>query len=330
MNQIKIYDIAGAAGVSLATVSRVLNHPEKVKESTRNRVLKIIREKGYKPNANARGLASRRSTSVAIVMPSISRASIAEMIQGIDDSAKKYGYTIRLFISDESKDANEMWSEVIASSVDGILFMNDETNAETYKEIKNTPVPVVFVNNISNSDQFGSVSIDYEECAYNITKEMIERGNKKILFIDTEHRYSVNALKRQGYNRAMLEANLPKRVIFSSGDIEVNELDFTKELDKEIPEVALAVRDSMAISFMNVASNKGIKVPDELQVIGFQNTRYAVLSNPKLTCIETPIYEIGSKSMSYLTEMMKDENSMDKKAANILIDYNVVWRGSTK
>ena len=93
MNQTKIYDIAGAAGVSLATVSRVLNHPEKVKESTRNRVLKIIKEKGYKPNANARGLASRRSTTVAIVIPRISRASVAEMIQGIDDSAKKYGYT---------------------------------------------------------------------------------------------------------------------------------------------------------------------------------------------------------------------------------------------
>ena len=128
----------------------------------------------------------------------------------------------------------------------------------------------------------------------------------------------------------MLFRSLPKRVLFSSGNIDINELDFTNELEKEVPEVVLAARDSMAISFMNVASKKGIKVPEQLQVIGFQNTRYAVLSNPKLTCIETPIYEIGSKSMSYLTEMMKDENSMDKKAANILIDYNVVWRGSTK
>ncbi|HOC97822.1 MAG TPA: LacI family DNA-binding transcriptional regulator, partial [Bacilli bacterium] len=75
--QIKIYDVAGAAGVSLATVSRVLNHPEKVKAETRERVLKIIKEKGYKPNANARGLASKRSTTVAIVIPSISRASVA-------------------------------------------------------------------------------------------------------------------------------------------------------------------------------------------------------------------------------------------------------------
>ena len=76
MNQAKIYDVAGAAGVSLATVSRVLNHPEKVKEATREKVLKIIKDKGYKPNANARGLASRRSTTVAGVIPELSRASV--------------------------------------------------------------------------------------------------------------------------------------------------------------------------------------------------------------------------------------------------------------
>ena len=138
MNQTKIYDIAGAAGVSLATVSRVLNHPDKVKESTRNKVLKIIKEKGYKPNANARGLASRRSTTVAIVIPKISRASVAEMIQGIDDSAKKFGYTIRLFINTDPKLEKDLWSEVVASSVDGILFMNDEMTMDLAEQIKYT------------------------------------------------------------------------------------------------------------------------------------------------------------------------------------------------
>ena len=142
MNQTKIYDIAGAAGVSLATVSRVLNHPEKVKEATRNKVLRIIKDKGYKPNANARGLASRKSTTVAVVIPELSRASVAEMIQGIDDAAKKYGYTIRLFINRDQALQEDLWGEVIASSVDGILFMNDEMTKETYRQVEYTPVPV--------------------------------------------------------------------------------------------------------------------------------------------------------------------------------------------
>ena len=329
MNQAKIYDIAGAAGVSLATVSRVLNHPEKVKESTRNKVLKIIKEKGYKPNANARGLASRRSTTVAIVIPTISRASVAEMIQGIDDSAKKFGYTVRLFTNTDPNLASEVWSEVIASSVDGILLMNDEITKETINHIKNTPVPVVFVNMLSPVDDFGSVGIDYEACAYKMTKEMIDRGNKDIMFIGTEHKYTVNELKEKGYNKAMKEAGLPLNIVRTSGDLSINEPQFTEMVKKGVPQVALVVRDSIAISFMNIASKHGYKVPEDLQVIGFQNTKYAELSNPKLTCVETPIYEIGNKAMAHLTELMQD-NNQNKKSSNILVDYSVIWRESTK
>ena len=307
MNQTKIYDIAGAAGVSLATVSRVLNHPEKVKKSTREKVLRIIKEKGYKPNANARGLASRRSTTVAVVVPTILRASISEMIQGIADSAKKYGYSIRLFVLEDDENKTDAWAEVIASSVDGILFMNDEMSEETYKQIENTPVPVIFVNAHSKSDKFGSVSINNEDCSYKITQEMINRGNKKIIFVTTEHKYAVNELKEIGYIKAMENANLEPKFIHSSGDISVNEIQFKELLSKDIPEVVLSARDSMAVSLMNVASKMGIKIPDQLQVIGFQNTRYAELSNPKLTCVETPIYEIGNVAMEKLTELILNQ-----------------------
>lgn len=329
MNQAKIYDIAGAAGVSLATVSRVLNHPEKVKESTRKKVLKIIKEKGYKPNANARSLASRRSTTVAIVIPTISRASVAEMIEGIYDSAKKFGYTIRLFTNTDPNLESEVWSEVIASSVDGILLMNDEITKDTIEHVKYTPVPVVFVNMVSPTEEFGSVGINYENCAYEITKEMINRGNKKIMFIGTEHNYTVNELKEKGYQKAMDEAGLKVNVVRSSGNLKINEPQFASIIDNDIPEVALVVRDSMAISFMNIAMNKGYKVPDDLQVIGFQNTRYAELSNPKLTCVETPIYEIGNIAMAHLTELMQNDDQT-KKPNNLLVDYQVIWRGSTK
>lgn len=330
MEQIKIYDIAGAAGVSLATVSRVLNHPDKVKEATRNKVLRIISEKGYKPNANARGLASRHSTTVAVVIPELSRASVAEMIQGIDDAAKKYGYTIRLFINKDPDNERELWSEVIASSVEGILFMNDEMTKEIYQMIDYTPVPVVFVNALSKKDTIGSVCVDYEECAFDITNKMIEKGNKNIVFVGTEHKYTLNEMKQKGYVRAMTEAKLEPKLYYSSGDIAKNEKYFSELLDKDVPDVALVVRDSMAISLMNVAQKRGIKVPTDLQVIGFQNTRYALLSNPKLTCAEIPIYDMGSNAMSYLTKLMKEENFKHKKAEKILLPYDIVWRESTK
>ena len=328
MNQIKIYDIAGSAGVSLATVSRVLNHPEKVKKATRDKVLRIIKEKGYKPNANARGLASRKSTTVAVIVPTLTRASIAESIQGIDDSAKKYGYSIRLFVNNDKEEEKELWGDVIASSVDGILFMNDEMSEEVLELSNASPVPVVFVNANANSKQYCSVSIDNEECAYNITKQMIEKGNKKIVFITTSHFFSINELKVKGYKRAMEEAKLPYEVIDSTGKLDQNEVQYREYLEHNHPEVVLAVRDSMAISFMNVASKMGIKVPDDLQVIGFQNTRYSLLSNPQLTCVETPIYEIGNIAMSMLTEEMQAEEEVRKETR--IVDYRIIWRGSTK
>ena len=328
MDQTKIYDIAGTAGVSLATVSRVLNHPDKVKKSTRDKVLKIIKEKGYKPNANARGLASRHSTTVAVVLPTLTRASIAETIQGIHDSAKKFGYTLRLFINDEKDDEKELWSEVIASSVDGILFMNDEMDKEAYQLIENTPVPVVFVNALSKNRGIGSVTIDNEECAYELTKEMINKGNKDILFISTESFYAINDQMLNGYKRAILESGLKENLLLSSGKIHINELQYEEYLKSHKPDCVLAVRDSMAISFMNVAQNMGYKVPDDIEFVGFQNTRYSILSYPKLSCVERPIYEIGNVAMSKLTELMQAEGKIEP--TKTFLNYKFVWRGSTK
>lgn len=329
MDQIKIYDVAGSAGVSLATVSRVLNHPEKVKPATREKVLRIIKEKGYKPNANARSLASRKSTTVAVVVPTLKRASISEMIQGVEDSAKKYGYMIRLFVNDDPENEKDVWGNVIASSVDGILLMNDEMSPEVFELIQYTPVPVIFVNGLSRRKAFGSVCIDNEKCGYEITKQMIDKGNKKITFISTIHPYLVNELMVKGYIKAMEEAGLSPDIIKTTGVLEQNEKHFTEYLDNnKVPEVVLAVRDSMAISFMNVAQKRGIKVPEELQLMGFQNTRYSVLSYPKLSCVETPIYEIGNVAMSELTNLMKEDT--DKKPTNIIVDYKVILRDSTR
>ena len=329
MDQIKIYDVAGSAGVSLATVSRVLNHPEKVKPATREKVLKIIKDKGYKPNANARGLASRKSTTVAIVVPTLKRASIAEMIKGVEDSARKYGYMIRLFVNDDPANEKDVWGNVIASSVDGILLMNDEMSNEVFELIQYTPVPVIFVNGLSKRKAFGSVCIDNEKCGYEITKMMIDKGNQKITFISTIHPYLVNELMVKGYIKAMKEAGFEPDIIKTTGVLEANEMHFTQYLENNsVPEVVLAVRDSMAISFMNVAQKRGIKVPDQLQVMGFQNTRYSELSYPKLSCVENPIYEIGRVAMSELTDLMKDDS--DKKPSNIIVDYKIVLRDSTK
>ncbi len=338
MNQIKIYDVAGAAGVSLATVSRVLNHPEKVKPATREKIERIIKELGYKPNLNAKGLASSKSTTVAVVVPELTRSSIAEMINGIADCARRRGYLLRLFVNNKNIRDNdalekerELWKDVVASGVDGVLYINDEITEEHEKMLLNIPMDVVLTNTVCSNPRIAMASLDYKKAAYEITKDMIKRGNTKIWMITTLRKYVMNDLKVDGYLEAMKEANLEPRVISVSGKTELNEVDYNEILKNEHPEVAIVVRDSMAVSFINVARLLHIHIPDDMQVIGFQNTRYAELSRPKLTCVETPIYDIGEKAMDLLTNLMeREEETEEMPDLKQYVDYSVVWRDSTK
>lgn len=335
-SQIKIYDVAGRAGVSLATVSRVLNHPEKVKAGTREKIERIIRELDYKPNLNAKGLASSKSTTVAVVVPELTRSSIAGMVDGIADCAMRRGYLLRLFVNHPSREdaqkamASErnLWGEVLASSVDGVLYINDEITEEHLEIIRDVNVNVVLTNTVCSDDSIPSVSIDYKKAAYELTNEMISKGNKKIWIITSLRKYVVNDLKVEGYLQAMNEAGLEPKVIQVPGKIGAHEAEYYKLLSEEHPDVAIVVRDSMAVSFINVARNLHIHIPEDLQVVGFQNTKYAELSRPTMTCINTPIYEIGEEAMNLLTELMESEEEVEN--TKILVDYNIVRRESTK
>ena len=144
-----IYDVAGAAKVSLATVSRVMNNPEKVNPETRERVLKVIKELGYKPNAIARGLASRKSTTIGVIISDITRASISQMLGGIIDIAKKYEYSVKLF-SASNVELEDTMRNVVAEQVDGILFLNEELNKEEIDVVadkaKDANIPTVLTN----------------------------------------------------------------------------------------------------------------------------------------------------------------------------------------
>ncbi len=334
-NQTTIMQIAAIAHVSLATVSRVTNHPEKVKPETRARVEKAIRDRGYTPNLNAKSLAISKSKTVAVIVPELTRSSIAGLVDGISDCAKSRGYLLRLFVNKPGStsyiDEEAYWSTIMSTIVDGILYINDELTQENINLIKKTPVPVVVTNAVVEDETVPYVSLDYYKAAYDITTEMIKRGNKKIWMITATKNYVANGLKVKGYTQAMLDNNLTPIVKPVSGKIEIHQETYKDLLKEDIPDVAIVVRDSMAVSLINVARSLGISVPDKMQVIGFQNTKYAELSYPSLTCVETPIYALGEKAMDILSEMMsvEEDEEIEIETKNF-IDSSIIWRNSTK
>lgn len=327
MSKVTIYDVAGAAKVSLATVSRVLNNPEKVKPETRNRVNKIIKDLGYRANAIARGLASRKSTTVGVLLSDVTRASVAEMLAGILDIAKKYEYTIKLFALGVDDDVDEVLRSVISEQVDGVLYLNDELDEAEIKKIVevflDNLVPVVFCNVFADNEDVPTVAIDYEKAAYQITKRMIDNGKKKIYLASTARRYSINEKKELGYQKAIEEANLTSHIIRTTGDTEKNRPFFQEIIKNEEIDALIGVRDSIALSFLNVAREAGYKVPDDIMVSGFQNTKYTLLSRPLMTCVDMPVYDLGAVSMRLLTKFMKNEEVSEKK---ILLPHDLVIR----
>jgi len=328
-SKITIYDVARAADVSLATVSRVLNNPERVKLKTRARVLAVIKELGYRPNAIARGLASRRSTNVGLIVPTFSRASVSEMANGIADIADKYRYSVFLNVTHNQKDLEEnSWENMIASQVDGVLLASDQMTEDEISRLLDGKVPTVLLASKDKAGRVPAVLIDYEAAAYEATKRLIDSGNKDIAFLTSEAEYEINNLKEAGYSRALKESKLKPRAIKFDGRIEASIDGFNDFFKKEkAPDAAIAARDSIAILFMNAAIDSGLSVPKDLEVIGFQNTQYALMSRPQLSTINVPTYDIGAVAMRLLTKLMQDE---DVGESEVILPYNIVWRSSTK
>ena len=326
-----IYDVAGAARVSLATVSRVLNNPEKVNPETRQRVLDVIKKLGYRPNAIARGLASRKTTTVGIVVSDITRASVSQMIHGIMTVAKQFEYSIKIFSMDDGTSIEEFARVVVSEQVDGVIFLNDELDNEQMHQIKqmfdDSNVPFVLSNVISEDECIPAVNIDFERAAYEITKQMISSGRKDIYLFSTVRRYSANNRKEAGYTKAMEEAGLEPRIFRTSGDPDINSLHFNEFFNNHKVDGVISVRDSIAVSFMNIAQKNGHKIPEDILVVGFQNTKYAQLSRPTLTCVDTPVYDLGAAAMELLTKYMKAEEIGNTK---VVLPYNVMYRESMK
>lgn len=329
MAKATIYDVAGAAKVSLATVSRVLNNPEKVNTQTKERVLSVIKELGYKPNAIARGLASRRTTTVGVMVSDITRASVSQTIGGIMDIAREYKYSIKIYPM-EGMSAYEAARNVAAEQVDGVLLLNDELDEDDIKLVsdclEDSNIPFVLSNVVYNND-YPSVYIDYAQASYDVTKELINKNRKNIYLISTTTHYTTNTQKEIGYTKAMKEAALEPKIFRTSGDLDICIQHFETFFNENPVDAAIAVRDSIGVAFINAARNLGKEIPSEIMVAGFQNTKYAKLSRPSMTCVDNPVYAIGAVAMRLLTKYMANEEVNENK---ILMPHKIIYRDSMK
>lgn len=329
---VTIYDVAREANVSMATVSRVVNGNPNVKPTTRKKVLATIERLGYRPNAVARGLASKKTTTVGAIIPDISSIFFAELARGIEDIATMYKYNIILSNSDQNKDKElQLINTMLEKQVDGIIFMGGNISEEHVQQFSTSSVPVVLAATYDGTDSIPSVNIDYEAAAYEATKQLIDKGNKKIAFISGKEEYTINELKYQGYLRALREASISEVDEYVvngdySYDSGINAVQQFMSLDDR-PTAVFAASDAIALGVIHGAQDLGYRVPEDIEVFGFDNTKLATMVRPTLSTVVQPMYDIGAVAMRLLTKFMNKEEVEEKK---VILPHRLIERNSTK
>ena len=325
---ITIYDVAREAGVSMATVSRVVNGNPNVKPSTRKKVSDVIERLQYRPNAVARGLASKKTTTVGVVIPSVTNIFFASLARGIDDIASMYRYNIILANSDENTERKlKVFNSLLASQVDGIIIIGNNLEQQLIDEAKRTHTPVVFAGGVIEDPEIHSVLIDYKKATREVTDLLLKR-NRKLGLVTGPGEYKINDVRLQGFKQA-LEDN---KVDYS--DYMVTQADYTEKdgdliLDLFLAEnldCAVVSQDTIAAAIMNAALDRNMRVPEEFAVFSSNNSIIAELVRPKLSCIQLPLYDIGAVAMRLLTKRMSQEEIEDKQ---VLLPYQLIERGST-
>lgn len=328
---VTIYTVAREARVSMATVSRVVNGNPNVKPATRQKVLDVIKRLNYRPNAVARGLASKRTTTVGVVIPSITNPYFAELALGIDDIASMYKYNIILANSDyDDEKILKVVRNLLAKQVDGVIFMGYDLSDELQEEFKSSNTPVVVAGSIVNDKELPAVRIDYREAAKEAVARLLEHNQGQVALVSGPLKYSINSDARLiGYKEALADAGVKydDQLVIETDGTYKSIYDQAKELADKGIKAAYVTNDHLAVGLLNGLTDNGISVPDDFEIIASNDTKYTRLCRPMLSSITQPLYDIGAVSMRLLTKLMEDNSSEEN---DVILDHSFVSRQSTR
>lgn len=334
--QANIYDIARIAGVSIATVSRVLNNSGKVSEKTRRKVEEIIREIDYTPNAFAQGLGLNTMHTIGILVPTIADTYMSSAVSYVEGFLAREGYHCLLSCSGFLYDEKKLQTEILLSKhIDALLLIGStyagrgEGPHETdYIREAAQKVPVFTINfNIEGENIYCTVCDD-RSAVYDMTMRMIAAGREKILFMTDSKSYSATK-KLQGYLDAVKETRLPggeDRIVYVKNDIAFVR-DFLREADLPPFDAVISTEDGIAIGAVKYAAAEGLRVPEDLFISGYNNYPIALACEPELTSIDNHMDQICRHTADRILARLKGTDQyMPHK---VVAPYSIIERKTT-
>jgi LacI family transcriptional regulator len=334
MKKTTIYDVAEEAGVSLATVSRVINGSNVVKPATREKVLEVIRRLDFKPNQIARGLATSKTTTIAIVFPQALFGHVKDMIGGIGDTGRTLDYNITIYTTEDIGDGDPVAAvleKVIKSRADGVVLFNSDQIDHEIEIMKKYNLPTVVVGYKVDEDKIGSIYVDASHVSYDLAKKYLAEGKEDIVFVRPQQNLVrlddfVDGIKK-AFEDAGKSFDEDKQVINTSTHYEESYPFFIDYFKTHKHDVVLTGYDKEAVAVVNAAQDNGISIPDDMQVVGMMNTSYSIMSRPSLTTIHVPVYEMGAMAIRLMTKMLNEEE-INQKAVPVVTQ--MITRNTTK
>ncbi len=326
-------DIASQLGLSISTVSRALKDNPRISGFTKGKVRRKAKELGYLSIDMLGGLQKENNKLIGVIVPKISYHLYAMAISGIESVVEKHGMHIIVCQSNESYEREkELVEELINIGVNGVIvsIASETKNFFHFEKLKKLNIPLVFFNRECNEVITHKVTIDNRKAAQEAVRHMIAIGCKKIAYLGGPQMLQINKDRARGYRDALQEANLPIEehlMVFSKFDKE-RTLSAARELlySPDYPDGILAFSDQIAISVMLAAKERGIIIPKQLSIIGFNNEPVDELLEPSLTSIDQPGIKMGEEAANLLLQSSAEQHPTYEK--KILKSYLVV-RNST-
>lgn len=326
---VTIKDVAKQAGVSVATVSRVLNKDKVVKKDTVEKVISAIEKTGYTPNLLGRQLRKSRTDKILALIPSISNQFYSKIISAMEKVARNRGYTLMISMSHGDLKIERIHMEMAASrSIDGIIFFSSEINREEMDKFS-ASFPVVQCCEYIEGSKTDIVSIDNKKAAYDAVCYLVEKGYKKIAFFGVKEKYYSAYLRELGYSKALSEMGieLTEEYIFHEGYSYPDGAAMAKKIiatdSGKRPDAIFCISDSIAMGAIKTFDSAGMNIPGDIAIMGFDNTSVSKIFCPAISTVSQPQKDIGETAMKLIIQRMENRAGEHKK---IILPHELVIR----
>lgn len=310
--RVTIADVAAQAGVSLMTVSRVINGANAVSESTRQRVLAVINELGYRPSGIARSLARQRTRTLGVVVPDVSNPFFSDIVLGVEHVAYAENYNVFLCNTEEDPEREQsVLQSLEENQVEGLILCSSRlTDSELRQALQRHPATVL-INRQLPGAKISAVVVDYESGARMLVEQVLQAGRRRLAFLDGPASSQSRTWRESGYSKALAAAGIHHKAdwVRPCAPSAAGGQQAARELLTQYPEIdaLLCYNDLVAVGALQAAAALGRQVPEDVVVTGFDDIALAALVTPPLTTCRVPRYELGVQAMHLLLAQIQEQ-----------------------